>query len=616
MPLIDIPVFAGAVLADLGQAKALDANASHITSSHVRGTSGYTCPDFQDTGRVSPRLDVFAFGVIALEVLTGKPACDVSCAVPLLSARVNIHVAQRKPLVGLLDVMAGWSAEGARELVDLARSCLRRINYEDPDGPGRPEMPHVLAELMRIRAERVPGPGLPAVAMETEIVAPSRRAPPAPVMAVCCICGDSKPARKGLFCDPRYVARARRVVPKNAHFVCGSGAESCLEQYLAVKCTQGEAGGVDVGGALRCPGGSCPRELQPQRFGPLVSEGAFAAFTAAQERRVTRLSIAARNKEVKKKLDRARVRIRAEVEAEVAIGGASAAAEMQLAEAAAQNVRNEVLTLHGPCGHAFFDFDGCFSVQCAACGIYFCAWCLGGATADRQASHHHVGRCPANTNEPYDDGRKSYFGTLDQFNAAHRERRLAEVSAFLGRLRGGASVRRLAARLLARDLADLGIRLPANVTAVGEDAGAGNAAGGDVILMIDDAHEAPRPADGMARPRPAAAVQREATAEAAKIHEGDEVGLTLLGNLSLLSWCLCPIYGVFIHPSAFCILNRWCTTADGPSVIYGGRTSELGLVPLWLRVPLPPAHFSSLTLIHALSSPPPLHLAILQLSKD
>ena len=134
-------------------------------------------------------------------------------------------------------------------------------------------------------------------------------------------------------------------------------------------------------------------------------------------------------------------------------------ARLTLAEGAARYVQNELLTLHGPCGHAFFDLDfaDCFSLQCATCGVYFCAWCCGGGTSDRQLSHEHVGRCPQNRNAPYpDSGRKSYFGTREQFIGVHRSRRRKAVAAYLGGI-PDAAVRSIAVRLLSRDLAYHGI---------------------------------------------------------------------------------------------------------------------------------------------------------------
>ncbi|XP_062093281.1 probable LRR receptor-like serine/threonine-protein kinase At1g56140 isoform X2 [Humulus lupulus] len=59
-------------ISDFGLAKLYDENKTHI-STRVAGTIGYLAPEYALRGRLTEKADVFGFGVVALEIVSGKP---------------------------------------------------------------------------------------------------------------------------------------------------------------------------------------------------------------------------------------------------------------------------------------------------------------------------------------------------------------------------------------------------------------------------------------------------------------------------------------------------------------------------------------------------------------
>ncbi|XVF67172.1 hypothetical protein PTKIN_Ptkin10aG0099300 [Pterospermum kingtungense] len=66
-----------AVIGDFGLAKLMDCKDTHVTSA-VRGTIGHISPEYLSTGKFSEKTDVFGYGVMLLELITGQRAFDLA----------------------------------------------------------------------------------------------------------------------------------------------------------------------------------------------------------------------------------------------------------------------------------------------------------------------------------------------------------------------------------------------------------------------------------------------------------------------------------------------------------------------------------------------------------
>ncbi|KAF8401227.1 hypothetical protein HHK36_012156 [Tetracentron sinense] len=132
-----------AKVSDFGLAKLLGAGKSHITT-RVMGTFGYVAPEYANTGLLNEKSDIYSFGVLLLEAITGRDPVDYSR--PALE--VN--------LVDWLKMMVG--NRRSEEVVDpnietkpstraLKRALLTALRCVDPDADKRPKMSQVVRML-------------------------------------------------------------------------------------------------------------------------------------------------------------------------------------------------------------------------------------------------------------------------------------------------------------------------------------------------------------------------------------------------------------------------------------------------------------------------------------
>ncbi|KAG7537478.1 U box domain [Arabidopsis suecica] len=93
------------------------------------GTLCYIDPEYQRTGRISPKSDVYAFGMIILQLLTGQQAMALTYTVE--TAMENNDYDE---LIQILDQKAGnWPIEETRQLAALALQCTELRSKDRPD---------------------------------------------------------------------------------------------------------------------------------------------------------------------------------------------------------------------------------------------------------------------------------------------------------------------------------------------------------------------------------------------------------------------------------------------------------------------------------------------------
>lgn len=133
-----------AVVGDFGLAKLLDHRESHVTTA-VRGTVGHIAPEYLSTGQSSEKTDVFGFGILLLELITGQKALDFGrgakqkgvmldwvCSPPHYIILCLLHVLYYLHLQSFLQVKKLHQDRKLDQLVDKdMRNNFDRIELEE-----------------------------------------------------------------------------------------------------------------------------------------------------------------------------------------------------------------------------------------------------------------------------------------------------------------------------------------------------------------------------------------------------------------------------------------------------------------------------------------------------
>ncbi|XP_031091369.1 probable serine/threonine-protein kinase PBL7 [Ipomoea triloba] len=144
-----------AKVSDFGLAKLGSDKAGGHVSTRVLGTQGYVAPEYALTGHLTTKSDVYSYGVVLLELLTGRVPVDmkrppgegvlVSWALPRLTDREKVVEIMDPALEGQ------YSMKEVIQVAAIAAMCVQ------PEADYRPLMADVVQSLVPLVKQNRPG---------------------------------------------------------------------------------------------------------------------------------------------------------------------------------------------------------------------------------------------------------------------------------------------------------------------------------------------------------------------------------------------------------------------------------------------------------------------------
>ncbi|PSR85451.1 LRR receptor-like serine/threonine-protein kinase [Actinidia chinensis var. chinensis] len=114
-------------ISDFGLARLIPANMTHV-STRVAGTIGYLAPEYAIRGQLTRKADVYSFGVLLVEIVSGR--CNTNSLLPveekyLLERTWDLN--ERRELVGLVDASLNgdFDAEEACRFLKIGLLCTQ-----------------------------------------------------------------------------------------------------------------------------------------------------------------------------------------------------------------------------------------------------------------------------------------------------------------------------------------------------------------------------------------------------------------------------------------------------------------------------------------------------------
>lgn len=136
-------------VADFGLSRLFPEDVTHVSTA-PQGTPGYLDPEYHQCYQLTSKSDVYSFGVVLIELISSKPAVDISRSKDEINlSNLATKKIQESAIGDLVDPSLGFHSDNEVKrmivsVAELAFQCLQR------DKELRPSMEEVLDELRRI----------------------------------------------------------------------------------------------------------------------------------------------------------------------------------------------------------------------------------------------------------------------------------------------------------------------------------------------------------------------------------------------------------------------------------------------------------------------------------
>ncbi|CAB4289434.1 unnamed protein product [Prunus armeniaca] len=141
-----------AYLADFGLAKLMNSPTYHHAMSRVAGSYGYIAPEYGYTMNITEKSDVYSYGVVLLEILSGRSAVQPQIGDGLhIVEWVKKKMGSFEPAVSILDAkLQGLPDQMVQEMLQTLGIAMFCVNSSPAE---RPTMKEVVALLMEVKSQ-------------------------------------------------------------------------------------------------------------------------------------------------------------------------------------------------------------------------------------------------------------------------------------------------------------------------------------------------------------------------------------------------------------------------------------------------------------------------------